>query len=66
MSKIILTGDLNLNQFNINNKYKELTDILRSYGIKNHVKDFTRIKNGSATSIDYFCSNFFDDDNNWS
>lgn len=57
-AKIILTGDLNIDSTPENNKFNSLSDILGCYGLRNHIDGYTRIRDTSASSIDYVCSNF--------
>ena len=58
-SRIIITGDLNIDMSNItNNQTEKINDILSCYGMEQHVKKPTRIDNsGKATVIDHFWAN---------
>ena len=58
-SRIIITGDLNIDMSNIsNNLTQKINDILSCYGMEQLVKKPTRIDNsGKATIIDHFWAN---------
>lgn len=62
-SKIILSGDLNINYEATNSPSTHaLRNLLTSFGIKMLVKEPTRTTDSSATTIDYFCANFMEDE----
>lgn len=57
-SRIILTGDFNINYVEKNQRsVKSLTHLLHSHGLEMHVDNFTRTTGYSASILDYVCSN---------
>lgn len=58
-SKIVLAGDLNIDNGDLHSSdTKLLINLLNSLNLKVFVNEPTRITNNSAKTIDYFCSNF--------
>lgn len=59
---VFICGDLNIHGEDVNDRYtKQLFDVLRSYGLDNHVREPTRYINGVGSMLDYVISNVHHD-----
>lgn len=65
-SMLVLCGDFNIDFLSKNKVCNQLCDILMSYNVDCLIKEPTRIGINSVSSIDYMCSNFLQNQNNFS
>lgn len=54
----IIVGDFNLNYLSNDYYCTKLKNLLNTFGIKQHVTEFTRCTNNSSTIVDYVLTNF--------
>lgn len=57
-SRLVLVGDFNVDANQDSQQYHAIKLIFLSFNLKSHVSSFTRITKNTATTIDYFCTNF--------